>query len=43
MKDAFPEKFSQCLIIIIKGCVIAKVGPPNNEWVCNDGLVPNNV
>ena len=41
MKDACPEKFSQCLII--KGCVIAKVGPPNNEWVCNDGLVPNNV
>ena len=41
MKDASPEKFSQCLIIM--GCVIAKVGPPNNEWVCNNGLVPNNV
>lgn len=44
VKDACPEKFSQYLII--KGCVITKVtkvGPLNNEWVCNYGLVPNNV
>ena len=35
------EKFSRCLII--KGCLIAKVEPCNNEWVpYNDGLVPNN-
>ena len=41
MKDAYPEKFSQCPIT--KGSLIAKVEPHKNEWVPNnDGLVPNN-
>ena len=41
VKDAYPEKFSQCPIT--RGCLIAEVEPHNNEWVPNnDGLVPNN-
>ena len=42
MKDAWPKKFSQYLII--NGCLIVKLGLDDNEVVCdNDGLVPNNV
>ena len=42
VKDAYLEKFNQCLII--DGYLIAKVVPDDNELVLNnDGLVLNNV